>query len=77
MAEEAFAIGCLHLANLCSGNVILVQCDPIQKVWWESNPNKENLYALQKLKLQVTFSQFQITGNITIAYLLGVYMQKQ
>ena len=78
MAEEAFVIGCQHLANLCSGIVILVQCDPMQKIGWKSNPNRENVYALQKLKLQErTISSFQITGHTTKAYLLRVHMQKQ
>ena len=66
MAEEAFVIGFLHLANLCSANVILAQCDPIQKILWESNPNRENMYVLQKLQLQqTTIARFQITGHIT------------
>ena len=39
---KAFVIGCLHLDNLCSGNVILVQYEQIQEIGWESRPNREN-----------------------------------
>ena len=49
MAEKAFIIGCLDLANLCSGNAILVQCDQIQKIEWETKPHTENLHVLQIL----------------------------
>ena len=47
MAKEAYVIGCMHLGNLCSGNVILVHCDQIQEIGWESNPHREYLYLLQ------------------------------
>ena len=43
MAEEAFVIDSLHLANLYAGNVILVHCDQIKKTGWESRSNREKL----------------------------------
>ena len=47
MAKEAFVISCMHLGNLCSGNVILVHSDQIQQIGWERKPHRENLYLLQ------------------------------
>ena len=46
MAKEAFVVSCMHLANICSGNVILVKCDQIQKIGWESMLQTENVYVL-------------------------------
>ena len=46
MAKETFVMGCLHLAYLCSGNVILAQCGQIQKIGLESRPNRGNLNIL-------------------------------
>ena len=61
MVEDTFDIGCMHLANLCSDNTILVHCAQIQEVGWERKPHRENVYLLQTLKLpQTTTSHFQI-----------------
>ena len=47
MAKEAFVIGCMHLGNLCSGNVIMIHCDQIQEIGWERKPHRGNLCLLQ------------------------------
>ena len=74
MAEEPFVIGRLHLADLCSGNVILAQRDPVRKIGCESNTNRENFYVPQKSKLQQrTNSLFQITGHKKGMPFRGIY----
>ena len=50
MTEENFVIGCLHLANLCSGYVILVQFDQIQEIGGKASITEKILCALQKVK---------------------------
>ena len=47
MTKEACVIGCMHLGNLCSCNVILVHCDQIQEMGWERKSHREYLYPLQ------------------------------
>ena len=74
--RRTLIIGCPHFANLCSGNMILVQYDQIKKIGWESKPHKK--YVLQKLKLQqMAIRLCQVTCHITEAYLLSLYMLKQ
>ena len=40
MAKEIFDTGCMLLANLCSGNVILAHCGQIQEIGWERKPHR-------------------------------------
>ena len=61
--KEASDIGCMHLANSCSGNVILVHCDQIQDIGWERKSHRENLYLLQALKLGTTNDNFLASNN--------------
>ena len=72
-------VHCLHLAILCSGNAVLVQCDQIKKIGRESKPNRENVCVFQKLELQqMAITWFQLPGHNTKAYLLrvGIYAKQ-